>query len=79
VFTAPDTFDVGRADNPHLGFGLGIHHCLGAPLAKLEARVALGTIVRRTRRWERITEHLEYKENVTLRGPASLPVALTAA
>ena len=79
VFTAPDTFDVGRADNPHLGFGLGIHHCLGAPLAKLETRIALGTLVRRTRRWEHTTHQLAYKENIALRGLASLPIALTPA
>jgi len=79
VFTAPDTFDVGRADNPHLGFGLGIHHCLGAPLAKLEASIALSALVRRARRWERTTHQLAYKDNIALRGLASLPVNLTPA
>ncbi|HEU4946509.1 MAG TPA: cytochrome P450 [Kribbella sp.] len=79
VFTAPDTFDVGRADNPHLGFGLGIHHCLGAPLARLESRIALSALVRRVGRWERTTHELAYKDNIALRGLASLPVDLTPA
>ena len=38
AFADPETFDVARTDNNHLGFGFGIHHCLGAPLARLEAR-----------------------------------------
>jgi cytochrome P450 len=74
VFTVPDTFDVARADNPHLGFGLGIHHCLGAPLARLETRIALNALVRRTRRWELTTDQLVYKDNIALRGLANLPV-----
>lgn len=45
VFDAPDTFDVGRDPNPHLGFGGGPHMCLGAYLARMEARVALRTLL----------------------------------
>jgi cytochrome P450 len=41
VFHEPDRLDVGRHPNPHLGFGWGIHHCLGAALARLEAEIAL--------------------------------------
>jgi cytochrome P450 len=76
AFTDPDTFDVARADNNHLGFGFGIHHCLGAPLARLEAQIALSALVGRARRIERASDRLAYKENIVLRGLAALPVRL---
>jgi cytochrome P450 len=77
AFTDPDTFDVARSDNNNLGFGFGIHHCLGAPLARLEAQVALTALTRRTRGIERSGDDLSYKENVVLRGLAALPVHLS--
>ncbi|WP_269856947.1 cytochrome P450 [Streptomyces sp. RPT161] len=46
-FTAPEVFDVSRSPNPHLTFGHGIHFCFGAPLARLEARVALNSLLKR--------------------------------
>ncbi len=46
-FPAPDRFDAGRGDSTHIGFGGGIHYCLGAPLARLELEVALGTLAAR--------------------------------
>jgi cytochrome P450 len=78
VFTKPATFNVGRADNPHLGFGHGIHNCLGAPLAKLEAQIALSALLRRTRQLERTSEPLAYKQSIALRGLATFPVTLSA-
>jgi cytochrome P450 len=50
VFERPERFDVARDPNPHVSFGFGIHYCLGANLARLEARVAIGALLRRTRR-----------------------------
>jgi cytochrome P450 len=78
VFAAPDRLDLGRADNRHLGFGFGVHHCLGAPLARLETQVAIGELVRRSRRLERSAEPLVWRENVVLRGLERLPVYLQA-
>ncbi|MFJ9784432.1 cytochrome P450 [Amycolatopsis sp. NPDC101161] len=45
VFDEPDRFDIGRTPNAHLGFGLGIHYCVGAPLARVEIAAALSALV----------------------------------
>ncbi len=75
-FEDPDRFDISRSPNNHLGFGFGIHHCLGAPLARMEAQVALSALVRRAPRLSLTVDDVVYKHNVVLRGMESLPVAM---
>lgn len=80
VFARPDRLDVDRAPNPHLSFGAGIHYCLGAPLARLEASLALGRLLTRTRGIEPSTGVVRHKDiTATIRGVTALPVTLTAA
>jgi cytochrome P450 len=76
AFDNPEEFDVARAPNHHLGFGFGIHHCLGAPLARMEADVALSTLVRRAPQLALASNVVTYKANVILRGMESMPVSL---
>jgi cytochrome P450 len=79
VFPAPDQLDVRRADNPHLAFGLGIHYCIGAPLARIEGQVAIGTLLRRFPRLELAVppEELRWRGGLIMRGLQSLPVTLS--
>ena len=74
AFDDPDRFDVGRQPNRHLAFGGGIHLCLGAPLARVEAQVAVGSLVRRFPAIELADDDPPRKETVTLRGLSALPV-----
>ncbi|MBJ7463214.1 MAG: cytochrome P450 [Mycolicibacterium sp.] len=75
MYDVPDEFRPGRDATRHLSFGLGPHFCLGAPLARLEARVALSKLTARFPR-ARLSAEPVYKPNVTLRGLATLSVAL---
>jgi cytochrome P450 len=73
-FAEPDRLDLGRQDNHHLTFGGGIHYCLGAPLARLEAQLAINTLLQRLPGLELATDRLEHRPNSVLRGLRSLPV-----
>ncbi|MCH9767456.1 MAG: cytochrome P450 [Actinomycetia bacterium] len=75
VFEQPDSFDPSRPAIRHLGFGKGPHFCIGAPLARLEASVALTAVTSRFPEAVLAGEP-EYKQNVTLRGMSVLPMSL---
>jgi hypothetical protein len=75
-FAAPDRLDLTREEPRHLAFGSGIHYCLGASLARLEAHVAIGTLLRRFPSLALATERLTWRPSSTLRGLEALPVAL---
>jgi cytochrome P450 len=75
-FPEPDRLDLARADNRHIAFGWGIHFCLGAPLARLEGQIAIGTLVRRLPKLALACDRPEYRQSLTLRGLKALPVAL---
>jgi cytochrome P450 len=76
VFADPDELDVGRADNPHISFGAGIHFCIGAPLARVELQASFGALLDRTSSLELGGEPQRRPEFV-IRGLADLPVVLT--
>jgi cytochrome P450 family 107 subfamily K polypeptide 1 len=75
-FDEPERFDVTRTPNNHLGLGFGIHHCLGAPLARMETQVALNSLVRRAPDLALAVDDVTYKTNVVLRGMTALPVSM---
>ncbi|MHB1487959.1 MAG: cytochrome P450 [Acidimicrobiales bacterium] len=77
VFEQADQFDISRVTaRHHLSFGFGIHHCLGAPLARMEAQVAFSSLVRRAPKMRLATEEVTYRENFILRGLEALPLTL---
>ncbi len=76
AFDDPERFDIGRAQNPHLTFGHGIHFCLGAPLARLEARIALLRLTERLPNISLCGGAPEWHDSLILRGVKTLPVAL---
>jgi cytochrome P450 len=78
-FADAHRFDPSRNTQGHLAFGLGIHFCLGASLARLEARVALEELLPRFARFERVEESVEYIDSYLVRGPKRLPLRVSPA
>ncbi|WP_457519165.1 cytochrome P450 family protein [Streptomyces sp. TE33382] len=78
-FDDPDTLDLARRDNQHLGYGHGIHYCLGAPLARLEGQAAIATLLRRLPDLRLAGEptDLRWRGGLIMRGLRTLPVEFT--
>jgi len=74
AFEDPDRLDVGRGEVAHLSFGRGIHHCLGAPLARLEGRIVLEMLLERFPRIDLLGDRPRFRKSIVLRGVQSLPV-----
>lgn len=74
VFGDPDRFDITRWPNPHVAFGSGVHHCLGATLARVEGQETFKALAERFPRMELQSEALEYQPSITFRSLKSLPV-----
>lgn len=76
-FEDPDRFDISRNVGSHLAFGMGAHHCLGNMLARMEAQIAINSLLRRMRRLELATETVEWQESTSFRSVKSLPVTFS--
>ena len=80
VFSAPERFDITRSPNQHVAFASGIHYCLGAPLARLEMRLTMETLMRRMRSLAIDTEKgYQRIDNPLLRGMQRMPLVFEPA
>jgi len=79
-FADPDTLDIGRDAAGHLAFGHGLHHCLGAPLARMEAQIVFESLLARFPRWRLAVPvaDLEWRDSLQFRGLRSLPVRMSS-
>ena len=75
MFFDPDRFDTDRDNLEHLGFGHGVHFCLGAALARLEARIAIEELLALAPRLE-ITGDVAQMSSLVFRGPTAVPLSL---
>ena len=74
VFAEPDKFDITRQPNPHVAFGNGVHHCLGATLARVEGQEVFKALAERFPDLQLQSEELDYQPSITFRSLKSLPV-----
>jgi hypothetical protein len=74
-FPDPQRLDLTRADNRHIAFGMGVHFCLGAPLARMEGQIAINTLLKRLPKLALATDTPQFRQSLTLRGLQSLPVS----
>jgi len=78
-FADPDTLDLARADNRHLAFGWAAHFCFGAPLARMEARIAFQALLHRLPEPALGSAPLVWRQNLGLRGLTALPITFAPA
>jgi cytochrome P450 len=74
VFADPEKFDITRQPNPHVAFGNGVHHCLGATLARVEGQEVFKALAERFPDLQVAAEQLDYQPSITFRSLKSLPV-----
>ena len=74
VFDRPERLDVRRSEGNHIAFGRGIHHCLGAFLARLESRIAFEMLLERFPSIRLLTDRPVFRSGIVLRGLESLPI-----
>ncbi len=74
MFQKPETFDIERWPNQHVAFGSGIHHCLGATLARVEGQEVFKALAERFPGFRLGNERLEYQPSITFRSLKSLPI-----
>jgi cytochrome P450 len=77
-FTNPEKFDIRRKENKHLSLGLGAHYCLGAALARMEAQIAVGTLLQRCANLRLAKQKLKWKKGLTFRALEALQVDFDA-
>ncbi len=77
VFERADEFDIGRRGTRHLAFGQGIHHCIGAQSARLQARIAIGMLLERFTSMRTLGGAPRFRSNSVMRGLESLHVSAT--
>ena len=75
VFDEPERLDVQRSKGSNISFGRGVHHCIGAPLARLEGRIAVEVLLKRFSSMRLLTDRPAFRRAIVLRGLESLPVA----
>ena len=74
VFADPDKFDITRQPNPHVAFGNGVHHCLGATLARVEGQEVFKALAERFPDLQLESQELDYQPSITFRSLKSLAV-----
>ncbi len=79
AFDHPDRLDIRRGESNHVAFGRGIHYCLGAPLARLEARVAIEVLLERYSALRLLSDSPAFRQSIVLRGLEVLPIAAGSA